>query len=286
MRTALPWMPVKVRRRGDGGQRVLRERVRSMPRRAQALQVDEEALGNRAPRSRRLAARAFRDADAVIKPLRARSRSSHPRPRLARPPRPTERSAGRSPKSSGLFAGESVENRETDAGRLRAVPGSATGCLPERRAEMRAGRATPEMQEIAAILKTVVCVFMPHTVRGGRARWIAKTFTSFRAKEDSSSRGVERSDSSVRISEWQRRSADKQSRFFVFYTHFILENNNAHFSELDSAANVRDAVPYDSELSKKKKRTIRGCVTYPSLVSSLLTPPRAPCTPARGRTGT
>jgi hypothetical protein len=104
---------------------------------------------------------------------------------------------------------------------------------------MRAGRATPEMQEIAAILKTVVCVFMPHTVRGGRARWIAKTFTSFRAKEDSSSRGVERSDSSVRISEWQRRSADKQSRFFVFYTHFILENNNAHFSELDSAANVR-----------------------------------------------
>ena len=26
---------------------------------------------------------------------------------------------------------------------------------------MRAGRATPEMQEIAAILKTVVCVFMP-----------------------------------------------------------------------------------------------------------------------------
>lgn len=281
MRTALPWMPVKVRRRGDGGQRVLRERVRSMPRRAQALQVDEEALGNRAPRSRRLAARAFRDADAVIKPLRARSRSSHPRPRLARPPRPTERSAGRSPKSSGLFAGESVENRETDAGRLRAVPGSATGCLPERRAEMRAGRATPEMQEIAAILKTVVCVFMPHTVRGGRARWIAKTFTSFRAKEDSSSRGVERSDSSVRISEWQRRSADKQSRFFVFYyTHYFWKTTTPIFP------NSIARRTYDSELSKKKKRTIRGYVTYPSLVSSLLTPPRAPCTPARGRTGT
>ena len=228
MRTALPWMPVEVRRRGDGGQRVLRERVRSMPRRAQALQVDEEALGNRAPRSRRLAARAFRDADAVIKPLRARSRSSHPRPRLARPPRPTERSAGRSPKSSGLFAGESVENRETDAGRLRAVPGSATGCLPERRAEMRAGRATPEMQEIAAILKTVVCVFMPHTVRGGRARWIAKTFTSVRAKEDSSSRGVERSDSSVRISEWQPRSADKTVT--VFYTHYFWKTTTPIFS--------------------------------------------------------
>lgn len=30
MRTALPWMPAEVRRRGDGGQRVLRERARSM----------------------------------------------------------------------------------------------------------------------------------------------------------------------------------------------------------------------------------------------------------------
>jgi hypothetical protein len=74
---------------------------------------------------------------------------------------------------AGFSRAESVENRETDAGRLRAVPGSATGCLPERRAEMRAGRATPEMQEIAAILKTVVCVFMPVSARGGRARRIA-----------------------------------------------------------------------------------------------------------------
>ena len=44
MRTALPWMPVEARRRSDGGQRVLRERVRSMPRRAQALQVDEDSF--------------------------------------------------------------------------------------------------------------------------------------------------------------------------------------------------------------------------------------------------
>ena len=155
--------------------------------------------------------------DRVIRVLASRARLG------GRNDRPVVRRRAR-----GFSRAESVENRETDAGRLRAVPGSAMGCLPERRAEMRAGRATPEMQEIAAILKTVVCVFMPHTVRGGRARWIAKTFTSVRAKEDSSSRGVERSDSSVRISEWQPRSADKTVT--VFYTHYFWKTTTPIFS--------------------------------------------------------
>lgn len=39
----------------------------------------------------------------------------------------------------------------------------ANAHVPERRAEMRAGRATPspEMQEMAAIFSSVVCVVMP-----------------------------------------------------------------------------------------------------------------------------
>ena len=52
------------------------------------------------------------------------------------------------------------------------VPPDATNNVPERRAEMRAGRAVmPETQEIAAILKMCVCLW----VEGGEGldgKWI------------------------------------------------------------------------------------------------------------------
>lgn len=172
MRTALPWMPVEVRRRGEVVS-VLRERVRSMD--------DSPLSGVAAGGARSETARVGRD---DTRHARSTTRTRDSRDLEPGGDRATRVLASRASlgrrndrpvarRRAGFSRAESVENRETDAGRLRAVPGSATGCLPERRAEMRAGRATPEMQEIAAILKTVVCVFMPISARGGRARRIA-----------------------------------------------------------------------------------------------------------------
>ena len=151
--------------RRDGGATVVsacfvsaRGRVTREPRRCRWTRTRSETarLGRDDARHARSATRT-RDfskpepcRDRVIRVLASRARLG------GRNDRPVVRRRAR-----GFSRAESVENRETDAGRLRAVPGSAMGCLPERRAEMRAGRATPEMQEIAAILKTVVCVFMP-----------------------------------------------------------------------------------------------------------------------------